>query len=84
MEMKNTGVKLKLTDRIGVKFIKASLHSLRKEKLLGILSIIYDEKNNNSKYKEEIEKEIIKVWKIREYDIKELCDYIAFLKVGST
>jgi hypothetical protein len=82
MEMKNSGIKLKLTDKIGLKFINASLHSLRKEKLLGVLAIVYDEKNKDSKYKEEVEKEVIKVWKIREYDIKELCDYIAFLKIG--
>jgi hypothetical protein len=82
MEMKNSGIKLKLTDKIGLKFINASLHSLRKEKLLGVLAIVYDEKNKDSKYKEEVEKEVIKVWKIRGYDIKELCDYIAFLKIG--
>lgn len=81
MEMKNTGLKLKLSDKIGLKFIIGSIKGLSKHKLMGILSYTVNAKTDKEKiYAQQIEIAVKNEWFKRNYDLKELANYLAILK----
>lgn len=79
--MRNTGLKLKLSDRIGLKFILGSIRGLSKQKLMGILSYTVNPKTEKEKqYAPLIEKAVIDEWLKRNYDLKELENYFKILR----
>ena len=71
---------MNLADKTGLVLIKGSIKHLSKEKMLGLISIVVSFEKESPESSKEILDSVNKEWFKRNYDLKELADYLVLLR----
>jgi hypothetical protein len=67
---------MSIQDKAGLLLIKGSLKHMSKDKIMGLISIVISFEKEDEKNSKEILESVKKEWFKRNYDLKELEDYL--------